>query len=228
LNPLERARAFKKLIDEFNLRQRGIEARIGKSREFIGNSIRILALPENIQSALSDGRINEGHTRPLLMLVDRPDEQQKLFDDIIYKGLKVRDAENAARSIAVERVRKKDDFKDAETKNLEAGLSRVLGTRVSIERNGPGGKIAIDFFSPDELYGFFRRVAGDIEVAPASHNAYDTELDVTDDRSAGDKEKASEPDTEDDSSRAERDRSQAELDPAQSHASEEDLQSFTI
>src|SRR3989344_5767702 len=67
LNPIERGRAFKQLMDEFNLSQKDVGARVGKSREYVANTIRLLSLPDYIQKAVVDRRINEGHTRPLLM-----------------------------------------------------------------------------------------------------------------------------------------------------------------
>src|SRR3990172_2629209 len=72
LNPVDRAKAFHKLAEEFEYKHTEIASKIGKSREYVSNTIRILSLPEDILAALADRRINEGHTRPLLMLVDRP------------------------------------------------------------------------------------------------------------------------------------------------------------
>jgi ParB family chromosome partitioning protein len=91
LNPVERAKAFKKLADEFGFRHHQIAHKIGKSRVYVTNSMRILDLPEDILQALSEGKINEGHTRPLLMLINRPEEQKVLFQDIILKKMNVRD-----------------------------------------------------------------------------------------------------------------------------------------
>lgn len=159
LNPIERARAFKQLMDEFNLRQRDVGGRIGKSREFVANTLRLLSLPEYIQKGIIDDRLNEGHARALLMLVEHPEEQESLFNDIYFRRLSVRDAERAARRIAVERVRKRDDIPDAETRSLEERLREALGTRVYIERRGLGGKITIEFFSEEELQSLIHQVA---------------------------------------------------------------------
>jgi len=159
LNAIERAKAFKQLMDEFNLKQRDVGARVGKSREFVANTMRLLSLPDYIQKAVVDGRISEGHTRPLLMLADRPQEQETLFNDIYFKRLSVRDAERTARRIAVERARRREDLPDAETRSLEDQLREALGTRVFIERKGIGGKIYIEFFSEDELRNLIAHVA---------------------------------------------------------------------
>ena len=110
-------------------------------------------LPEHMLLALSEGKIAEGHTRPLLMLTDRKDEQETLFKEIIYKKINVRDAELIARKIAVERARKKEVIFDPEIAIFENKLTESLGTRVHIERGQNGGQITIDFFSNDDLRG---------------------------------------------------------------------------
>jgi len=161
LNPLERAKAFKQLMDEFNLRQRDVGLRVGKSREFVANTLRLLTLPDYIQKGIVDGRISEGHARALLMVTDHPEEQEALFNDIYFKRLSVRDAEKASRRIAIERVRKHEGLPDAETRTLEDKLREALGTRVYIERKGLGGKILIEFFSDEDLQILIDRVAKD-------------------------------------------------------------------
>lgn len=158
LNPIERASAFKQLMDEFKLRQRDVGVKVGKSREFVANTLRLLTLPEYIQKALIDSRVSEGHARALMMLVDRPEEQEALFNDIYFKRLSVRDAERASRRIAVNRIRKHDGIPDAETRSLEDRLREALGTRVYIERKGIGGKISIEFFSEEELQNLIGQV----------------------------------------------------------------------
>lgn len=151
LNPVERARAFKKLTDRFGFKHHQIAQKIGKSRVYVTNTMRILDLPEEMLSALSEGKINEGHTRPLLMLIERPEEQQVLFQDIILRKMNVRDAEQAARKIAIERVRKIDANLDPEICALEEKFAETLGTRVRIEKKENGGKLMIEFFSNDDL-----------------------------------------------------------------------------
>ena len=111
----------------------------------------MLALPEEILLALAEGKLSEGHTRPLLMLVDRKDEQMVLFKEIIFKKVSVREAEQFARRIASDRIRKKEYAPDPELIELEKSLEESLGTRVRIERKDFGGNIKIDFFSTDDL-----------------------------------------------------------------------------
>jgi ParB family chromosome partitioning protein len=151
LNPVERARAFKKLTEQFGFKHHQIAQKIGKSRVYVTNTMRILDLPEEMLNALSEGKINEGHTRPLLMLIDRPEEQKVLFQDIMLRKMSVRDAELAARKIAIERVRKFNAALDPEICALEEKFAESLGTRVKIEKKENGGKLTIEFFSNDDL-----------------------------------------------------------------------------
>jgi len=150
LNAIDRAKALAKLIEEFGISHAECAAKIGKSREYVSNSLRLLSLPQHMQDAVVAREINEGHARPLLSLVDRPEEQEALFREIILKRLPVRQAERIARSIAQERVHKKNR-KSPEMIEIEKSLTETLGTRVIIEQNAEGGRLLIDFFSPDDL-----------------------------------------------------------------------------
>jgi ParB family chromosome partitioning protein len=149
LNPVDRALAFQRLAGEFGLKHADIGKRVGKSREYVSNTLRILALPKDMQEALSSGEISEGHTRPLLMLMDRAAEQVTLFKEILTKRLTVRDSEQTARRIATDRARKGD--LTPELLLLEREFSEKLGTKVRIEKKDQGGKVLIDFFSVDDL-----------------------------------------------------------------------------
>src|SRR3989338_4164364 len=158
LNPVDRAKAFQRLAEEFTYKHSDIAEKIGKSREYVSNTLRILALPEEVLAALAGGKISEGHTRPILMLADRPAEQSTLFKEIIFKRMTVREAEGIARRIAFDRVRKKDRAIDPQTVEIEEKLSEALGTRVQIEHKDNGGKIHIDFFSPEDLQGIVQMI----------------------------------------------------------------------
>jgi len=185
LNPVDRARAFQRLVDEFGFKHITIAEKIGKSREYVSNTLRILSLPSDILDALSAGKISEGHTRPLMMLVDRPQEQSTLFKEIIFKKLTVREAEMIARKIATERIRKKE-FNDPEMFDLERKLSDSLGTRVHIEKREVGGKIHIDYFDKNDLKTILEILSknkrgGAEEVSnQASHITAATPLEVQD------------------------------------------------
>jgi ParB family transcriptional regulator, chromosome partitioning protein len=155
LNPVDRARAFERLTKEFNFKHHEIGKKVGKSREYVSNSLRILSLPEHIVTALSEGKISEGHTRPLMMLIDRPEEQETLFKEILFKKLNVREAESIARHIAVERARK---LIDQELIDIESLFKEKLGTRVRIEKKEEGGRVTIDFFNKDDLRALLERI----------------------------------------------------------------------
>jgi ParB family chromosome partitioning protein len=165
LNAVDRARSFQRLADEFGLKHAQIAEKMGKSREYVTNSIRLLSLPEHMLMALSEKKISEGHTRPLLMLVDRPEEQETLFKEIVFKKITVREAESIARRVAVERTRKKDSaMPDPEIREFETKLNQALGTRVMIEKREQGGKVVIDFFNNQDL----RHLLDMLEQNPSS------------------------------------------------------------
>lgn len=161
LNPVDRAIAFKRLIDEFGFKHITVAQKVGKSREYVTNTLRILQLPEEIINALKAGKIVEGHTRPLLMLTDRPEEQKTLFKQIVDSRISVREAENIARRIAIERARIKGDLLDVETRELEDKLTEKLGTRVLIEKKHQttAGRIMISFANEDDLKHIFEMVS---------------------------------------------------------------------
>jgi ParB family chromosome partitioning protein len=166
LSPIDRAVAFQRLAAEFGLKHVDIGKRMGKSREYVSNTLRILLLPTSMQDALGAGNITEGHTRPLLMLADRPEEQDTLFKEIMLKKLTVRDSEQVARRIATDKVRKSDLTPELLT--LERELTESLGTRVRIERKEQtgGGKLMIEFFSPEDLANI-REILAARQQAPA-------------------------------------------------------------
>ncbi|MEK7628237.1 MAG: ParB/RepB/Spo0J family partition protein [Patescibacteria group bacterium] len=149
LNPVDRAKAFQQLYDQFGLKHHEIGTKVGKSREYVSNTLRILLLPTDMQNALSNGEITEGHTRPLLMLSERIEEQSVLFKEIVDKKMTVRESELIARRIAVDRARKID--LPPEMLSIEKALTEKLGTRVRIEKREKGGKVLIDFFSQEDL-----------------------------------------------------------------------------
>ncbi len=145
LNPVDRALAFKTLMDDFHLKQTEIAIKVGRSREFVSNSMRLLALPEEIINVLRLGKISEGHARSLLMLSDKKEEQLTLFNDILFRGLTVRDTERLARKNAQEKVRKTDRNISPVLLDLENKLSSILDADVHIENRGNRNKLIIDF-----------------------------------------------------------------------------------
>ncbi len=156
INSVDRARAFKRLADEFGMKHIQIAEKVGKSREYVSNTLRILDLPEEILNALSEGKLSEGHTRPLLMLSDKKEEQTVLFKEIVIKRITVREAEAFARNAAQDRVRKKSLI-DPALIELERKFKETLGTKVFIEKRETGGRIMIDFFNNADVQALLDR-----------------------------------------------------------------------
>lgn len=195
LNVVDRARAFFQLVNEFKFTHNEVAQKMGRSREYVSNSLRILSLPEEVLIALSEGKITEGHTRPILMLADHPEEQLVLFKEIVYKRITVREAEKLARKIATDRVRKKEFLPDPEVLELEEQFQEKLGTRVHIDKNENGGQIKIDFFSVGDLRTILDHInkteGGKNEILErhVSENAtVDTERTPVDDRTNDEKD----------------------------------------
>ena len=159
LNAVDRALAFRQLADSFGLSHAQVAEKVGRSREYVSNTIRLLGLPEYILNALRQGDLSEGHARTLLMLSDKPEEQEVIFREIMLKKLSVREAERIIRKIATDRVRKKspDEF-DTELIEYEKQFTETLGTRVQIMKTDFGGKLTIDYFSVEDLEAMLQRM----------------------------------------------------------------------
>lgn len=159
LNPIDRATAFQQLADQFKLNLTQVAKKVGRSREYVSNSVRLLALPEHIRTAVRDGGITEGHGRTLLMLAGRDEEMEVLFREISLKKLSVRETERIARKIAVDKVRVRDQRTDPELIEMERQFTETLGTRVQIEPREKGGRVVIDYFAPEDLRKLFTQLA---------------------------------------------------------------------
>ena len=193
LNAVDRAEAFSRLVNEFGLKHVDVGTRVGKSREYVSNTLRILGLPEMMREALRAGDISEGHTRPLLMLSDRPEEQLTLFKDITTRRVNVRDAELLARRVATDRARSKAHLAP-DVVALEKELSERLGTRVRIEKNDAGGKVTIDFFSPDDLTALVTALANPPALADASDGTEQIVAEAIADIPVAEQQKEKDPD----------------------------------
>lgn len=146
LNPVEEALAFKEMIEEYNYKQEELAKRIGKSRSYVANTLRLLNLPKTVLDAVEDGRLTAGHARAILAIKD-PEQQIKLAQKIMNSSLSVREAEGAGRG----RTGKTDGEEDIDIKELEERLQDKLGTRVLISRKRRGGSIRIDFYNDEDL-----------------------------------------------------------------------------
>ncbi len=171
LNAVDRALAFRQLADVFGLSHAQVAQKVGRSREYVSNSIRLLGLPTHVLDALKRSELTEGHARTLLMLNDRPEEQEVIFREILLKKLSVREVERIVRKIATDKVRKKTlgEF-DAQLIELEKQFTESLGTRVQILKTDFGGKLTIDYFSEADLEAILERVKADSVPKVAVHS----------------------------------------------------------
>ena len=163
LNAIEMARAFARLQDEFRLTQREIASRLGKSRETVANTLRLLDLPPFIQEAVEGNKISESHGR-LLLTIDDPGLQKKLFDDLTENKMTTRELRTRVRGEKPEKEEKAAAPPVAlspELVMLQEKLSSDLGAPVKIHQSGDpesGGKITITFYSEEELKNIVNRL----------------------------------------------------------------------
>jgi ParB family chromosome partitioning protein len=155
LNPLEEARAYGLLLEQFSYTQQQLAESIGKSRSHIANTLRLMNLPESVRQQIEDGYLTAGHARALVA-TDSPAE---LADRIIKLGLSVREAEGLARDSSTARKSKPKPEKDADTKALEKLVSEAIGLKVLINHKGDaGGTIEIHYKTLDQLEDVCRRL----------------------------------------------------------------------
>lgn len=153
LNPLDRATALSRLIEQFSLSQQEVATRIGKDRASVANYVRILSLPEEVKELIRDDKLSFGHARALLSL-EKPAEQRAVAREVIVKGLSVRECEKAiARRKSPRPARKARPAaaSDPQTRAIEEQMQKVLGTKVRIVRGQKAGKIEIEFYSDQDL-----------------------------------------------------------------------------
>lgn len=162
LNPIEEAKAYRKLIDNIGLTQEQVSERVGKERTLITTSLRLLRLPSDILQLIEEGKISAGHGRALL-LSDDISAQRRVASSIIAKGMSVREAERAVKSGSARPTANGGNKavrsdKDANVRLAETKLMRALGTNVRISPNGDGktGKIEIEYYNPDDLDRLFQ------------------------------------------------------------------------
>lgn len=156
LNVIEEARAYKKLSDDFEMNQEEIADRVGKSRSAVANKMRLLNLPVEIQRAVIENKITEGHAKAILA-IENPEKQRALFELIMKQNLTVRQAEDKTREIEV-RSHKRIVNISPEIKDLESKLMGVLGTKVKVTKSGGGGRIVIEYYSEEELNDIINKI----------------------------------------------------------------------
>lgn len=156
LNPIEEAMAYKKLSEEFKLKQDEVAERVSKSRAAITNSMRLLKLDERVQGLLIEDMISTGHARALLAITDK-EEQYNMALRIFDEKISVRETEKMVQAYnnPKEPKRKENEISESEQvvyQNIEENLKEIFGTKVSIQRKTNNkGKLEIEYYSVEEL-----------------------------------------------------------------------------
>jgi len=152
LNPIEEAHAYQYLIDKFQVTQEKISEVLGKARVSVTNILRILKLPQEIQEEIKKGRISFAHGRALLELGDA-NQQRRLAQDIISKGLSVRELENLIKMHRPRKMKRKiqESLREPSLLVLEEELQHVLATKVRVSKRKKRGHILIEFYSQEDL-----------------------------------------------------------------------------
>lgn len=164
LNAIEEAKAYKLMIHRFKLKQQDVAKKVGKDRTTITNTLRLLNLPEEVQEGIIDKRISAGHAKVLLSLED-PNKQLRLFNDIVEKGLSVRaleaiitpDRESNGSSSKTSEQRAVV-AKSPQIKKMEEDLITKLGTKVEIRHSGGKGRIEISYYSLDDFERIMEKI----------------------------------------------------------------------
>ncbi|HEX3031520.1 MAG TPA: ParB/RepB/Spo0J family partition protein [Bacillota bacterium] len=166
LNAIEEALALHKLLNGFSLTQEAIAQKLGKSRPYIANSLRLLNLPPEVQQLVASGQLSAGHVRPLIGIKDKL-VQAELVKVILKKGLSVRQTEQLVKDVesrpTTKPAEKKTVKKDSVLHQVEDRLRSRFGTGVRIKRQGAKGKIEIEYYSDDDLNRILDLVLGEID-----------------------------------------------------------------
>ncbi|AFA50280.1 ParB/RepB/Spo0J family partition protein [Acetobacterium woodii] len=154
LNSIEEAQAFEALMENFNLTQGEIGIRIGKSRTAIANTLRLLKLPKTIQDQLAQGKITSGHARAILIL-EEPEKMEAFANEIIEKGMSVREVENRIKKMQAEGLvkplQKKNEDSQGHITEIQEALEKRYETKVNLSSRGKKGKIEFFYSSLEEL-----------------------------------------------------------------------------
>lgn len=162
LNALEEAQAYNRLMSEFGLTQEDLSRRLGKSRPFIANMVRLLNLPQEIKEMVIDGSLTAGHARALITIKDK-DKQMAAALKIVRRHLNVRQAEQMVKKMIEEKKNEEFPGKDPVIEVSEDVVGKILGARVSINKGKSGkGKIIINFKSESELNRLINLLSGNV------------------------------------------------------------------
>ncbi|HVA86020.1 MAG TPA: ParB/RepB/Spo0J family partition protein [Candidatus Saccharimonadales bacterium] len=163
LDAIEEAHAYRQLIDEFSFTQEQLGERLGRARSTIANTLRLLDLNVEIQTAISEGRITEGHARAMAGLSDTA--QHQLIEAIVGRDLSVRQTEELARRMRdgqTSPAARQPRVVDADVERVEEELRQALGTKVSLARSRRGGRIVIEYYSDEDLGRLYERLVGGV------------------------------------------------------------------
>ena len=152
--PLEEARAYKQLIDQYGYTQQQLADSIGKSRSHIANTLRLQTLPDSVLTLIETGTLSAGHARTLVAT----DSPQELAEKIIKLGMTVRQAEDLTRTKTTKGKKGGSAEKDADTRAMEKAIRDALGLNVSLNHKGEGGQLVITYKNFDQLDEVFRRL----------------------------------------------------------------------
>jgi len=167
LKPMEEARAYRNLMEAFNLTQEDVAKKVGKQRSTVANALRLLRLPEDMQTSLDQGSLTAGHARAILSVI-LPEGQKVLFQAVLVEGLSVREAEDRAQKLnagsAVGTPKAPSSVpvarRPAEIADLEQRFIDRLGTKVIIKGDSRRGKIEITYVSADDLDRLYEVLGG--------------------------------------------------------------------
>jgi ParB family chromosome partitioning protein len=152
LNPMETARAYARMMKEFGLTQDVVAQKVGCDRTSVANSVRLMNLHPAVQDLVETGKISAGHAKVILGL-ESPESQVRVAQMVALRGLSVRDVEKVVASSVVGKKRSRKVAPASVWTDLESRLQKKLGTKVTMQPQGQGGKIIIHYFSAEELDG---------------------------------------------------------------------------
>ena len=164
LNPMEEARALRRLVENFDMTHATAAEAVGRSRVMVSNLLRLLELPDPVTTMLERRELGMGHARALLAL-DSVEDQLTLARRLVKEGWSVRETERAVRRLSKTRKRPSpagaNVTRDPDVRRLERNLAERLGAKVRVEHKGSGGRIIIRYFSLDELEGIIGHIDRD-------------------------------------------------------------------
>jgi ParB family chromosome partitioning protein len=157
LNPMETARAYSRMINEFGLTQDAIAHKVGRDRSSVANAVRLTQLHPEAQKLVENGTLSAGHAKVILGL-ESPEQQMQVSTMVVSHGLSVRETEKLVESSLVKKKRARKIQVSSEWNALEMRLQKKLGTKVHIVPRGQGGTIAIQYFSAPQLDGIVETI----------------------------------------------------------------------